>query len=191
MLQIEPTLALLMLRPALRWSEGNAGSLDLGEYANEMLSATPQNLKSTSPALYSCFWSLTLNDIYVPEACYCSQIERLKKALADLENTERLDPKAKEKDIKKWKENLALDLDKIEKEQKKQKEYRNRTLDRIEKDKQSLVSPASKAGAKGVKDSFKATPQFFLQTCIFPRCVQSPEDAVYCAKFIKLLHRCC
>ena len=26
------------------------------------------------------------------------------------------------------------------------------------------------------------------QTCVFPRCVQSPEDAVFCAKFIKLLH---
>ena len=32
------------------------------------------------------------------------------------------------------------------------------------------------------------TPQFFLQTCVFPRCVQSPEDAVFCAHFIKLLH---
>ena len=179
-LQIEPTLALLMMRPALRWSEGNAGSFDLAGCANEMLTATPQNLKSTSPALYSCFWSLTLNDIYVPEACYAGQIDRLKKALADLENTDRLDPKAKDKDIKKWKENLALDLDKMEKEQKRQKDNRSRTLDRIEKDKNSLVLAS--------KGAHKAMPQFFLQTCVFPRCVQSPEDAVYCAKFIKLLH---
>jgi len=179
-LQIEPTLALLMMRPALRWSEGNAGSIDLAKYANEMLTATPQNLKSTFPALYSCFWSLTLNDIYVPEACYAGQIDRLKKAIADLENSDRLDPKAKDKDIKKWKENLTLDLDKMEKEQKWLKDNRKRTLDRIEKDKNSLVLAS--------KGTVKAMPQFFLQTCVFPRCVQSPEDAVYCAKFIKLLH---
>jgi THO complex subunit 2 len=42
--------------------------------------------------------------------------------------------------------------------------------------------------SKSLSTKINATPQFFLQTCIFPRCVQSPEDAVFCAKFIKLLH---
>jgi len=28
----------------------------------------------------------------------------------------------------------------------------------------------------------------FIQHCIFPRCVLSPTDAVYCARFILLLH---
>ena len=49
--------------------------------------ATLQNLKSTSPTLYTCFWSLALNDIYVPIDCYEVQMARLKKALGDLDNT--------------------------------------------------------------------------------------------------------
>jgi hypothetical protein len=42
--------------------------------------------------------------------------------------------------------------------------------------------------AMAAADERGAGIRFFLQACVFPRCVQSPEDAVYCAKFIKLLH---
>ena len=44
-------------------------------------------------------------------------------AAATWASTERIDPKAKDKDIKKWKENLTLDLDKMEKEKTKQVQY--------------------------------------------------------------------
>jgi len=275
-LKLEPTLALLIQRPGMRWNDP-ASVLDLSVYAKDLIAATPQNLKSNSPLLYTCFWSLTLNDIFVPHDCYDVQMARLKKALTDLEDTQRLDPKAKDKDIKKWKENLALDLDKMEKEMKKQIENKKKiqvsscafawlgvwvrvgvclclclcevgvcscllsaylltchtymqtymhiyiqaymqthmhtyiyiyahtkmhtpthtythikcilthahaytkhmhthtnTLEfthtyiqaRIEKEKASLVA---------AEKSYRTVPQFFLQTCIFPRCVQSPE----------------
>ncbi len=32
------------------------------------------------------------------------------------------------------------------------------------------------------------THTHFVQLCVLPRCVQSPEDSVYCAKLVKLLH---
>ena len=137
-LGLEPTMALLIARPPLRWTD--AGSLvDMSKFAESLISATPQNLKTKSPTLYTCFWSLALNDIYVPFDAYEQQTSRLKKAISDLDNTDKLDPKAKEKDIKKWKENLALELDKLEKEHKKQVEGKKKIQARIDKEKGALV----------------------------------------------------
>eukprot|EP00960_Hanusia_phi_P053836 762475-Hanusia_phi.AAC.4 len=178
-LQMEPALALFVLRPAFKGTD-NSAVLDLSLHAKDILNSMPSNLKQSSPALFTTFWSLTLNDISVPVETYENHERRLKKALADLEETDRLDPKAKEKDVKKWKESITLDLDKLEKERKKQVENNKKVMTKISDDKDSLVE----------KDkSYKAIPCFFLQTCVFPRCVQSPEDAVFCARFVHLLHK--
>jgi THO complex subunit 2 len=40
----------------------------------------------------------------------------------------------------------------------------------------------------GTKDVSLASVRAFLTYCIFPRCLISPDDALYCSRFVELLH---
>ncbi len=186
-----PELGLLIMRPAIRWrseSDSLAPLVDLSHNVKDMLKSVevknPNLWKSMGPTLYSTFWSLSLSDIYVPKEAYENQLKRLRKALSDLDDKDRVDSKARDKDLKKWRDTITSEVQKLESEYKKQTETQKRVMLRLEKDKATWLASVS----ADYKTFSKSTPTALLQYCVLPRCIQSPEDALFCAKLIQVLH---
>ncbi|KAI7801982.1 putative THO complex subunit 2 [Triplophysa rosa] len=128
------------------------------------------------PQFYATFWSLTMYDLAVPNNAYDREVNKLKMQIKAIdENTEMpLNKKKKEK------ERCTALQDKLQEEEKKQLEHVQRVLQRLKLEKDNWLL------AKSTKNE---TITKFLQLCIFPRCVFSAIDAVYCARFVELVHQ--
>uniref|UniRef100_A0A673LYR6 THO complex subunit 2 n=1 Tax=Sinocyclocheilus rhinocerous TaxID=307959 RepID=A0A673LYR6_9TELE len=128
------------------------------------------------PQFYATFWSLTMYDLAVPHNAYDREVNKLKIQIKAIdENTEMpLNKKKKEK------ERCTALQDKLQEEEKKQLEHVQRVLHRLKLEKDNWLL------AKSTKNE---TITKFLQLCIFPRCVFSAIDAVYCARFVELVHQ--
>uniref|UniRef100_A0AAR2K232 THO complex subunit 2 n=1 Tax=Pygocentrus nattereri TaxID=42514 RepID=A0AAR2K232_PYGNA len=128
------------------------------------------------PQFYATFWSLTMYDLAVPQSAYDREVNKLKTQIKAIdENTEMpLNKKKKEK------ERCTALLDKLLEEEKKQLEHVQRVLQRLKLEKDNWLL------AKSTKNE---TITKFLQLCLFPRCVFSAIDAVYCARFVELVHQ--
>uniref|UniRef100_A0A673NMG8 THO complex subunit 2 n=1 Tax=Sinocyclocheilus rhinocerous TaxID=307959 RepID=A0A673NMG8_9TELE len=128
------------------------------------------------PQFYATFWSLTMYDLAVPHNAYDREVNKLKMQIKAIdENTEMpLNKKKKEK------ERCTALQDKLQEEEKKQLEHVQRVLHRLKLEKDNWLL------AKSTKNE---TITKFLQLCIFPRCVFSAIDAVYCARFVELVHQ--
>uniref|UniRef100_A0A8C2FWW8 THO complex subunit 2 n=1 Tax=Cyprinus carpio TaxID=7962 RepID=A0A8C2FWW8_CYPCA len=128
------------------------------------------------PQFYATFWSLTMYDLAVPHNAYDREVNKLKMQIKAIdENTEMpLNKKKKEK------ERCTALQDKLQEEEKKQLEHVQRVLHRLKLEKGNWLL------AKSTKNE---TITKFLQLCIFPRCVFSAIDAVYCARFVELVHQ--
>ncbi|KAF4085540.1 hypothetical protein AMELA_G00096270, partial [Ameiurus melas] len=128
------------------------------------------------PQFYATFWSLTMYDLSVPHNAYDREVNKLKMQIKAIdENTEMpLNKKKKEK------ERCTALQDKLQEEEKKQLEHVQRVLHRLKLEKDNWLL------AKSTKNE---TITKFLQLCLFPRCVFSAIDAVYCARFVELVHQ--
>ncbi|TYZ60008.1 hypothetical protein PybrP1_002199 [[Pythium] brassicae (nom. inval.)] len=139
----------------------------------------PEPFEGMTKDLYVTFWSLILYDIHVPFPQYEAEILRLRNAMnaaanGPLTGAER----------KKLKEKTAQMIDTLTNEQKDQVAHRKRVFERLEATKAALfVARDGQAGG----DSRSAV-QELLQTCVVPRALLSPEDALFCAKFMARLH---
>ncbi|XP_076804278.1 THO complex subunit 2-like isoform X1 [Clavelina lepadiformis] len=127
-----------------------------------------------SPSFYTTFWSLTLYDIEVPTAAYEREVNKLKQAMNNSEQESSNDNRKRRE--KERCENL---ISKLKEEERKQEEYWSRVRARFKSEKDGWFL------AKTTKND---TITKFLQLCIFPRSVFSSLDAVYCARFIHILH---
>lgn len=58
----------------------------------------------------------------------------------------------------------------------------------LEADKNDFLSNLKLAGVDGHAHADSSSASVFLTTCIYPRCLLSPDDAMYCAKFIAILY---
>nr|XP_002128581.1 THO complex subunit 2-like [Ciona intestinalis] len=127
-----------------------------------------------SPRFYTTFWSLTLYDIEVPSSAYDREIMKLKQTIQGIEQEGSSDSRKRRE--KERCENL---ISKLKEEQKKQEDHHGRVRERFRCEKEQWFL------AKTTKND---TITKFLQLCIFPRSIFSPLDAVYCAKFVHMLH---
>ncbi|KAM9470063.1 THO complex subunit 2 isoform 1-T1 [Clarias gariepinus] len=128
------------------------------------------------PQFYATFWSLTMYDLSVPHNAYDREVNKLKMQIRAIdENTEMpLNKKKKEK------ERCTALQDKLLEEEKKQLEHVQRVLHRLKLEKDNWLL---------TKSTKNETITKFLQLCLFPRCVFSAIDAVYCARFVELVHQ--
>ncbi|KAH9314243.1 hypothetical protein KI387_022870 [Taxus chinensis] len=156
-------------RKPIMWS-------DLLTTIHSMLPAKAWN--SLSPELYVTFWGLTLYDLYVPKRRYESEIAKQHAALKQLEELSDNSHTAIAK-RKKEKERIQEVLDRLTSELQKQEQNVTAVHRRLVQEKNSWLTSCP--------DSLKINMEF-LQRCIFPRCVLSMPDAVYCAKFVHTLH---
>uniref|UniRef100_A0A673WZW9 THO complex subunit 2 n=1 Tax=Salmo trutta TaxID=8032 RepID=A0A673WZW9_SALTR len=127
------------------------------------------------PQFYATFWSLTMYDLAVPHNAYDREVKKLQVQVKAIE--ENPDPMNKKK---KEKERCTALQEKLQEEEKKQLEHVQRVLHRLKLEKDNWLL------AKSTKNE---TITKFLQLCLFPRCIFSAIDAVYCARFVELVHQ--
>ena len=158
--------------------------------------------------LFEMFYSHSLYDIHCPETRYKTEIVRLDKdrdrlnqlkkggdaargmmasmaaAAAAAGGTEReirqatAFTKEHEKDLERLTRHSGL----LSTHMKRQKKHCGEVRKTFESKKASFLS--------GLKDEDvqKLTAETFLTYCVYPRCRLTPEDALYCAEFVMLLH---
>lgn len=163
-LDLELPLAFHILRPRLQ-------SVPVINLENTL----PHNcFKSLTDEFGMMFWTLSLDKISFPAAVY--QDELAKQQLLSSEA-------AKVNDSKKKKEAAYLDslIAKLQEEAEAQNTGFDRTMQMFENVtlKQWLVPAGSTTKGFAVD---------FLETCIIPRCMISPGDAIFCGKFLAMLH---
>merc|ERR1719189_855122 len=73
-------------------------------------------------------------------------------------------------------------MEKLIDEQRRQTEHVNRVMARLRAEKDSWFLSRS---AKLAKNETITT---FLQLCLFPRCIFTANEAIYCAKFVEVIH---
>nr|CAB3479237.1 unnamed protein product [Digitaria exilis] len=133
---------------------------------------------SLSPDLYATFWGLTLYDLHFPKDRYDTEIKKLHENLKQLEDNSDNSSIAISR-RKKDKERIQDLLDKLNSESQKHQQHIASVVQRLAREKDKWLSSSP--------DALKINMEF-LQRCIFPRCVFSTQDAVYCATFVQTLH---
>ncbi|XP_040906858.1 THO complex subunit 2 isoform X4 [Toxotes jaculatrix] len=128
------------------------------------------------PQFYATFWSLTMYDLAVPHAAYEREVNKLKAQIKAIEENPEIPLNKKKKE----KERCTALQEKLQEEEKKQLEHVQRVLHRLKLEKDNWLL------AKSTKNE---TITKFLQLCLFPRCIFSSIDAVYCARFVELVHQ--
>ena len=137
--------------------------------------------KVLSKSLYQTFWSLKSYDIYLPSERYEVELARLTAKNDFLEN-KKPSSAMEAKTIDLEKRTTGIIIKKLTMEQKAQGLHVERVNAAIESAKESFLSDLN---AQMVIDNFSHT---FLSLCVYPRCIFSPEDAMFCSKFVLLLH---
>lgn len=127
-----------------------------------------------SPQFYVTFWSLSMYDLHVPTSSYQREVQKLRDASNSEENKDMAPSKRK-----KEKDRCDALADKLSEEERKQQEHCTRVLARLRSEKDVWFSSRS---------SKNETIMQFLQLCVFPRCTFTALDALYCAKFVHLIH---
>ncbi|XP_043830646.1 THO complex subunit 2-like [Dromiciops gliroides] len=129
-----------------------------------------------SPQFYVTFWTLTMYDLAVPHNSYEREVHKLKVQMKAIDDNQEMPLNKKKKE----KERCTALQDKLLEEEKKQMEHVQRVLQRINLEKDNWLL------AKSTKNE---TITKFLQLCLFPRCIFSAIDAVYCSHFVELVHQ--
>ncbi|XP_029643856.1 THO complex subunit 2 [Octopus sinensis] len=127
-----------------------------------------------STPFYFTFWALCMYDLHVPRTAYEKQIQQLKAQIVAIDENDL--PQSKKK---KDKERCTSLIEKLMDEEKKQSDHVQRVMARLKHDKDSWFL------CRSTKNEMITQ---FLQLCIFPRCCLTASDALYCAKFIYILH---
>nr|XP_034300331.1 THO complex subunit 2 [Crassostrea gigas] len=136
---------------------------------------SPRVWEDLSATFFVTFWSMSMYDLAVPTTVYDKQIQQLTSQITAIEDNEDL-PQSKKK---KEKERCSSLIAKLKDEMKKQGDHCSRVMARLKAQRDSwFISRSTK----------NETITQFLQLCVFPRCCFTASDAVYCAKFIHILH---
>jgi len=131
-----------------------------------------------SPQFLVTFWSFTMYDLCVPTAAYDREIAKNKALQASVAASKDLASSKLKKEVERF---TAL-IDKLQDEKKKQQEHVERVMARLNQEKDSWFLSRSAKSAKN------ETITQLLSLCLFPRCIFTTVDAIYCAKFVHILH---
>ncbi|XP_047126503.1 THO complex subunit 2 isoform X2 [Hydra vulgaris] len=129
-----------------------------------------------SPLLYVTFWSMTMYDLNAPKSRYDDEISKLETAITEVDASKEITSSSKRR---KEKERCQLLIDKLKEEFQTQLEH-NKLIRIWLESKKDAWFPSKMTKGEMITQ--------FLQLCIFPRCVFSAIDALYCAKFIQTIH---
>ncbi|XP_071535376.1 THO complex subunit 2 isoform X1 [Panulirus ornatus] len=121
------------------------------------------------PSFFLTFWTLTMSDLEVPVHMYEKEIKKI-------------DPNPSTNKRKKETDRLLALKEKLQEEEKRQREHVERVYARLQQEKDRWFM------LRAARSPKNDTVTAFLQLCLFPRCTFTALDAIYCAKFVKMLH---
>lgn len=132
--------------------------------------------KDLSLTFYVTFWQLGLSDITVPYSRYELEIKKKEEMIIalDKENGRGSSKRKKEK------ERMQIVIQELKQELASQKESYVKTQERLQIEKEGWFAQLTISRSE-------ITNQI-LQNCIIPRSMFSAGDALYCAKFLDMLH---
>ena len=121
----------------------------------------------------------------MPKERYDSEVKRLRRSVEEIDRFVppiggEPDAKAAQTKRKKERERCVASQDKLKLELSQQQKAHAETMGALRKSNGSWFSDTQHRGADAMNH--------FLQCCVFPRCVFTPADAVYCAKFVLHTH---
>ncbi|KAL9187407.1 hypothetical protein ACHAXT_001510 [Thalassiosira profunda] len=180
-----------------------------GSYKSLLTDAARESISS---ALFETFYSLSVYDISCPEERYKEDMDRIKKDCERLVQLQRggeaargqmaamaaaraaaggtdaqirqatLFTKAHQEQLDRLKRNV----DNLNKDFQRQEKRCKLVLSQLEEQKSSLVG-SGKEGTVSVNSSEFAPA--FMTFCVYPRFLLSPANALFCAYFVKILHK--
>ncbi|XP_045492361.1 THO complex subunit 2 [Colias croceus] len=130
-----------------------------------------------SPEFYVTFWSLSMYDLRVPVESYAREIDRLKTAAASAARDTSQGTKGK-----KEQERFNTLIEKLQEERRRQEEHVSRVHGRLSRECSGWFP------ARAAKSAKNETVTRLMQLCLFPRCVFTATDALYCAQFVHTVH---
>ena len=136
---------------------------------------------SITPTFFSVFWSLSLYDIHTPTRKYETVQSTLQSTIKRNETELRkLDQNSKPaRELRREQRSKQNAIDDLKTEFKVQKDNERVIRRWLQQQKTSFLEGCG---------SIDLTPQSFLQHCILPRALCSPEDAYFCANFTAILN---
>jgi len=167
--------------------------------------------KHISPSLFEAFFSFSIYDILCPTERYNIEINRLKKEVERLTQLQKGGTEARGamaamaaaaaaaggsvdeiRRASKFTETHEIERDRLKrnveqlsKDFLRQQKRCDLVHAKLEAQKDSLVI-ASETEEEGSGGNFASA---FLTFCIYPRSLVSPEDSLFCAHFVKLMHK--
>ncbi|GBG32725.1 THO complex subunit 2 [Hondaea fermentalgiana] len=140
--------------------------------------------KRLSPQLYTIFWSLSLYDISVPRTQYDEEMDRLKDRASGVESSQlepTLTDKKRKAEVQRCKDAAAALKDELH----LQTENRAFVLQHFDAAKASWIPCTAEPPDAPI--NLMAINEF-LQICVLPRALFSMTDALYSARFLRLMH---
>ncbi|KAG5519102.1 hypothetical protein PMAC_002189 [Pneumocystis sp. 'macacae'] len=142
-----------------------------------------------SPWFYVTFWQLQLYDIYVPINQYEVEMNKMRSTILTIDQDRSDGPsqRKKEKDL------IVQKIEKCQAELNSQISSYENTRKRIFLEKDiwfsfaSVSAESNSIGPTGYHRRIEVI-NHLIQYCFLPRCLFSPNDSTYCAKFIRLIH---
>ncbi|KAI9098574.1 transcription factor/nuclear export subunit protein 2-domain-containing protein [Phlyctochytrium arcticum] len=176
----------------------NSGSESVSPSGNVWIPGLQPTIQSVAPLLpstvwsgisspfYVTFWQLSLYDIFVPKTRYHAEISTQKKHIRTFETEiaqlERErdhasveEARKKRKDIDRA--NVAIKT--LEAEWRIHEDHHKGVMKRLKRESGAWFETS--ANRSDIINTM-------IQYCLQPRCVQSPADAMYCARFIMIMH---
>ncbi|XP_052738245.1 THO complex subunit 2 isoform X1 [Bicyclus anynana] len=130
-----------------------------------------------SPEFYVTFWSLSMYDLKVPVESYEREVDRLRAAAAIAAKDTSQGSKGR-----KEQERFITLVDKLQEERRRQEEHVSRVRARLQRE------CAGWFPARAAKSAKNETVTRLMQLCLFPRCIFTSSDALYCAEFVHTVH---
>eukprot|EP00977_Amphora_coffeiformis_P022772 scaffold11454_cov168-Amphora_coffeaeformis.AAC.22 len=153
--------------------KGTLAGFEIGEQVRKayMAQLPEQTWNHITCDLYESFYCNTLFDIFLPDDSYKTEIARLER---------EIDSKTKAKN-----ESDAKSLARMKKAMAELSSDWNKQRHHVEAMHNILKGKVDKLFPS---ENFTEAMSTFFTACIFPRCMKGPDDALYCAHFVSLLH---
>ena len=142
--------------------------------------ARPVVPASVPPAMhefYFTFWSLSLYDVYFPEKRYVHEVDSLRAQASKLlkaSDSHKISPEESSQLLRERDKHKGV-MEAIEQEKEAHVQHVRAVRKALERSKNAWFAGGFNLGQ-------------FLQHCLFPRVIFSPGEALYCAKFIEVVH---
>ena len=185
----------MLTRPLARYAarkEGGNETLDPTDFATQTSSShkkyegmlSDEAWTNLSPGLFETFYTNSLYDIFSPEEVYISELGRLAKEIERLERPKTGAPTGTVQmgvqDENQHLERLKKVHEALTSDREKQRLHVQTVRDELEERKNDLIlsEVVSHQASKAL-----------LIHCVYPRTLQGPDDALYCAHFALRLHQ--